>query len=111
MENKLSAWGELIKLDYNLPKYSEMVTPIVAIRKRGKGKDRFGSPRGIAFDEETQLIYVCDMGDSRVKIVSMTGEFISEFGNKELVKPCGILLHKDSIYVTDINWCAIFNFK
>ena len=106
LENKLSKLGELIKLDYKLPNYSEMLTPVVAVGK--KGKDRFSSPRGIAFDEETQLIYVCDMSDSRVKIVSMTGEFISEFGRNELVQPWGILLHKNRIYVTDISKCAIF---
>ena len=108
MENKLSTLGELIKLDYKLPNYSGMVIPVVAVGKRGK--DQFNNPRGIAFNEETQLIYVCDMGNPRVKIVSMTGEFISEFGSKELVKPWGILLYKDSIYVTDITQRAIFQF-
>ena len=108
LENKLSTLGELIKLDYKLPNYSEMVTPVVAVGK--KAKDEFDNPRGIAFDEGTQLIYVCDMGDPRIKIVSMTGEFISEFGGNELVKPWGILLHKDSIYVTDIDH-AILQFQ
>ena len=108
LENKLSTLGELIKLDYKLPNYSEIVTPVVAVGKEGKFK--FSEPRGIAFDEETQLIYACDMLNSRIKTVSMTGEFISEFGNNELVQPWGILLHKDSIYVTDIDQCAIFQF-
>ena len=111
LENKLSTLGELIKLDYKLPNYSGMVTPVVAVGKRGKGKDEFNSPRGIAFDEGTQLIYVCDMLNSRIKIVSITGEFISEFGSNELVKPWGILLHKDSVYVTDWYQCAIFQFQ
>ena len=110
LENKLSTLGELIKLDYKLPNYSEMVTPVVAVGKKGKGKDEFSGPKGIAFDAETQLIYVCDAGNSRIKIVSMTGEFISEFGSKELVQPWGILLHKDSVYVTDIGHHAIFQF-
>ena len=110
LENKLSTLGELIKMDYKLPNYSGIVSPVVAVGKRGKGKDEFDNPRGIAFDEETQLSYVCDSWNSRIKIVSMTGEFISEFESNELVKPLGILLHKDSIYVTDIDQCAIFQF-
>ena len=77
LENKLSTLGELIKLVCKLPNYSEMVAPVVAVGK----KDGFNRLRGIAFDEVTELIYVCDMGDSRIKIVSMTGEFISEFGS------------------------------
>ena len=111
LENKLSTLGELVKLDSMLPSYSEMVAPFIAIGKEGKGKDEFDDPRGIAFDEETQVIYVCDTGNSRIKIVSMAGKFISELGNNELVKPWGILLHTDSIYVTDINQCAIFQFQ
>ena len=110
LENKLSRLGELIKLDYKLPNYSKMVTPVVAVGKRGKGKDTFSCPSGIAFEEETQLNYVCDNRNSRVKTVSMAGEF-SEFGSNELVEPWGILLHKDSIYVTDIDQCAIFQFN
>ena len=110
LEDKLSALGELVKLDYKLPNYSEMVTPVVAVGKEGKGKDEFGIPKGIAFDEETQLIYVCDTRNSRVKILSMVGEFICEFGSKELVKPWGILLYRDSIYITDWKQCAIFQF-
>ena len=109
LENKLSTLGELVKLDYKLPNYSEMVIPIVTAGK--KGKDMFRSPRGIAFDEETHLIYVCDMDDSRVKTVSMTGEFISEFGGNELLGPWSVLLHKDIIYVTDVHQCAIFQFQ
>ena len=111
LENKLITLGELVRLDYKLPNYSEMITPVVAVEKRGKGKDEFDSPKGIAFNEETQLIYVCDTLNSRIKMVLMTGEFIGEFGDDELDRPWGILLYKNSIYVTDIRKCAIFHFK
>ena len=111
LENKLSTLGELVKVDYKLLNYSEMVAPILTVGKQIKEKDEFNEPRGIEFDEETQLIYVCDMLNSRVRILSITGKFTNEFGNNELARPWGILLHKDSIYVTDWNQCAIFQFN
>ena len=110
LERKLSKLGELVKLDYKLPNYPGMISPVVAVVKKGNGKDEFNAPRGIAFDEETQLIYVCDMGNSCIKIVSITGEFISEFGRNELDRPCGVMLYNDSIYVTDWEQCAFFQF-
>ena len=110
LENRLSTLGELVKLDYKLPNYSEMVTPVVAVGKRGEGKLEFNGARSIAFDEKTQLIYVCNVWNSRIIIVSMAGEFNSEFGSNELDKPWGILLYSGSIYVTDWNQSAIFQF-
>ena len=110
LESELSKLGELVKLDYKLPNYSGMVSPVVAVGKQGNEKYEFNAPRGIAFNEETQLIYVCDLGNTCVRIVSITGEFISEFGRNELDRPWGVLLHNDSIYVTDLRLCAIFQF-
>ena len=110
LESELSKLGELVKLDYKLPNYSGMVSPVVAVGKGGNGKDEFCGPSGIAFDEETQLIYVCDSGNSCIKIVSITGKFISEFEHNYLNSPWGVLLHNDSIYVTDWRQRAIFQF-
>ena len=111
LEYKLSTLGELLKVDSGLPNYSIMVAPAVAVGKGGMGKDEFYSPRGISFDEGTQTIYVCDLLNSRLKSVSITGEFLTEIRSDKLVKPWGILIYKNSVYVTDCRDRALFQFN
>ena len=92
LETKLSKLGELVKVDCKPPIYSEIVTPIVTGRQKEKEKVEVCALRGIAYDEETQLIYACDMQNSRVKIVSKTGDLISDFDHDDLDKPWGVIL-------------------
>ena len=51
------------------------------------------------------------MGNSQILIFSRNGDFIRYFGRKHLLSPWGILIHQDSIYVTDIDHHAIFRFR
>ena len=39
------------------------------------------------------------------------GDFVDDFGNSELIRPWGILLHESSIYVTDIEKCSILKYR
>ena len=94
-----------------IPKYSGMKTPVVAIGKKGKERHELNAPRGIAFEDKSELIFVCDNFNSCVKVFKSTGEFVNDFGSKELYRPWGILLHEDHIYVTDLDNCTLLKYQ
>ena len=94
-----------------VPRYEEM-RPIVAVGKIGHAPGELWYPKGVAIDENTNLIYVAEGSDSRrVSIFSETGEFINTFRHQDMRKPCGIAIHRDNLYVTDTEVCAVFQFK
>ena len=94
-----------------VPQYEEM-RPIVAVGKRGQAPGELWNPRGIAIDENTNLIYVAEgLGSCRVSIFSETGEFINTFTHQDMRAPWGIAIHRDNLYVTDTGVHAVFQFK
>ena len=88
-----------------------MKTPQVAVAKQGKRKSELDVPRGVAFEDESGLIFVCDSCNSCVKVFDSTGEFVNDFGSNELMSPWGILLHKNHIYVTDLDKCTLLKYQ
>ena len=69
------------------------------------------APRGIAVDERTGIMYVCDMFDKNIHIFNMEGEHITSFGNNLLEKPWGILLYGDVLFVTDVGRQTVVKFR
>ena len=65
----------------------------------------------VAVDRETGHRFVAVVGHSNVYIYSENEELIHEFGDTHLRKPCGILIHQDSIYITDLELNALFQFR
>ena len=94
-----------------VPRYEEM-RPIVTVGKIGRAPGELYNPRGVAIDENTNLIYIAEgEGSCRVSIFSETGEFINTFRHQDMRKPRGIAIHRDNLYVTDIGVSAVFKFK
>ena len=67
--------------------------------KTGKKNGEFKSPRGIAINELSGDIFVCDYSNNRVQVFSGDYKFKSKFGN--LNHPQSIQLSADSIVVLD----------
>ena len=94
------------KLNYSLKK-----RPILAVGKEGKANNELHWPKGLAFDEPNQLIYIADWGNKRIQVVSMTGNFLKRFGQGILESPWGIAVIKDNVFVTDRSIHALFQFS
>ena len=110
LEQLIAGVGELVEEEVSVvPRYEDM-TPIVAVGKIGKAPGELWRPRGVAVDENTNLIYVAEVLP-RVSIFSETGEFIDTFTHEDMRQPHGIAIHRDSLYVTDIGAEAVFHFK
>ena len=67
----------------------------------GSGELEFAKPSGLAVDEYTGDMYICDSDNHRVQIVSKDFDFISQFGNDKLQCPRDVKLGKEHIYVLD----------
>ena len=104
----ISELGEIIQCE--IPDYSLKREPVLTVGKLGGGANELNAT-GIAFDESTQLMYIADCGNRRVQIVSLKGEFVTQFGNDKLWCPWGIAVNKESIFVTDIEHHALFQFR
>ena len=83
----------------NVPRYTTCHTPIVATGEQGRAPGQLDWPRGLAIYEETQQIFVTNLGRNIVEVFSETGEF-SQLGVGQLSLPYGIAIHGDSLYVS-----------
>ena len=95
----ISELGEIVA--YEIPDYSRKKEPILTAGKLGSGDNELDTPRGVAFDETTELMYIADCWNNRIQIVSLKGEFVTQFGNGDLMSPWGIAVGKECIFVTD----------
>ena len=100
--------GEIVP--FEIPNYSLKTDLILTVGEFGKVQNELNA-RGIAFDDTTELIYLADCGNSRVRVVSLKGEFVKQFGNDKLRNPCGIAVTNECIYLTDTGHNALFQFR
>ena len=111
LEQVIAGVGEVVEEEVPVvPRYEE-IRPIVAVGKRGQAPGELDDPYGVAIDENSNLIYVTEGVSRRVSIFSETGEFINTFTHQDMREPCGIAIHRDNLYVTDIEVDAVFQFK
>ena len=75
------------------------------------GKYNRGWLHAVPVDRETGYRYVRIGVCRRVCVYSENGQFIHEFGVTHLREPFGILIHQDSVYVTDVGHHAVFQFR
>lgn len=94
-----------------IPKYAAFQHPTVVAGKLGSAPGEFKWPRGVAIEDQTGHIYVTDMGNSRVQVLSQAGEYINAFGATRLASPYGIMIQREQAYVTDYRHHAIFLFQ
>ena len=112
LEQVIAGVGEVVEEEVPVvPRYEEM-RPIVAVGKEGRAPGELWNPRGVAIDENSNLIYVAEgLGPCRVSIFSETGEFLNTFTNQDMRRPFGIAIHRDNLYVTDTGVHTVFQFK
>ena len=68
----------------------------------GDQKAAMKLPVGVAVDSDG-TIYVTDTGRGQVLLYSQDGSLVGEIGKKDEMKPCGIAVTADRLYVTDLS--------
>ena len=107
LQTQIAEFGDVREweLDYSLKKQ-----PVLAVGKSGIANNELYRPRGLALDEPNQLIYIADLGNSRIQVVSFAGKFLKRFGQGILERPWGIAVTEDNVFVTDIGLHALLQF-
>ena len=118
LEEQIARLGENVRLYIppippkpEIPSYAAFQKPIVAVGKQGSAPGNLSAPHGVAIELKSGNIYVADMQNHRIQMFSQTGDYLNQFTHQSLRSPCGILIHRDNIYVTDWAYDAIFLFK
>ena len=111
LEREIAGVGEIIEEEVPVvPRYDRMRC-VVAVGKKGRAPGELSFPRGVAIDENTGYIYVTEWAGSRVSVFLETGDFLNTFSHQGMTRPWGIALHRDNIYMTDIDGDSVFHFK
>ena len=67
----------------------------------GDGDLEFDYPWGLTVDEGNRDLYICDLNNNRVQILSENFQYKSQFGKDILNKPRHITLTKENVFVLD----------
>ena len=86
-----------------VPRYDTFQTSTIVANK-------FRYQTAIAIDEATHQIFITNM-NKHIGIFSETGEFICQLGAGQLIKPSGIAIHGDSVYVSSYNDHTVSKFS
>ena len=79
----------------------------ISVAKIGTAEGELNWPRGVAFDEKSQRIYVTNTfqfssSSSNISIFSVTGEYIDRVCERQVRSPSGIAISGDNVFVSDI---------
>ena len=104
--------SELIKHKAHnyVPNY-ETFQHLTVAGEYGSSHGRLLHPTALSVQPTTGHIFVSDMPNSRIKIYSENLDYLKYFGLPHLRYPHGVLVHEESVYVTDLKLHAIFHFS
>ena len=85
----------------SIPEYMGRENPIIKSCPLGTANGEFQNPRGIAFDRKTFEVYIADVSNNRIQVMTTNGEFIRSFGKTHLSEVHTICLSNDAVFVTD----------
>ena len=74
---------------------------VCQIGKRGRGELQFNNPWGLATNESTGDIYICDTRNNRIQIISEHFQYKSQFGKDTFDSPLDVKLYRDHIFILD----------
>ena len=111
VERSISLLGEIAEVSVYEPHYATCHSRVVATGKDGDAPGELKWPWGVAIHEETHHIFVANRVNHRVEIFSETGEFFHQLGVGQLLRPHGIAIHGDSVYVSCTGYCTVSKFS
>ena len=112
LEQTISVLGQLIQRKiFSTPDYPALLQPSISVGKRGIAKGELYSPRGVAFDEKSKLMYVPNRGISgNISVFSITGEYIDRFCEGQFMYPNGIAISENNVFVSDWESHCVYKF-
>ena len=108
LESLIAEFGKMV--EWEAPNYSLKKEPVLTAGKWGTGPEDLQSAAGIAIDETNRRMYVSDLDNNRIQIVSFEGDFVGRFGQDKLRKPWGIAISNEHIFITDTELHTLFQF-
>ena len=76
-----------------------------------KVKNQLKHPFGLYIDDSTDLVYIADRVDKRIKVWTLDGDYVSAFGGDVLKSPQRITLTNKALFVTDFGRDCVFKFQ
>ena len=75
--------------------------PVIKKSSRGRGNGEFNNPKGISIDRIKNEIFIADLSNNRIQVLTTEGKYLRSFGTGHLKEPCGICVSQDGVFVTD----------
>ena len=116
LEQTISVLGQLIEREIvSTPDYPALQQPSISVVKEGTAEGGLFCPLGVAFDENSQRIYVTNtvlLGSNNISVFSVTGEYIDRFCEGVVGGPCGIAISEgNTVFVSDTWLHCVYKFK
>ena len=121
LEQTISVLGQLIEREIvSTPDYPALQQPSISVVKEGRAKGELFCPIRVAFDENSQRIYVTNRvfgigsssSGSNISVFSVTGEYIDRFCKGVVGYPWGIAISEgNTVFVSDIELHCVHKFK
>ena len=84
------------------PEYVGRENPVLTACYSGRENGELYNPQGIALDRARNEVYVFDLGNRRIQVLSTIGEYVRQFGRDHLTEPYAICIsQQDELFVTD----------
>ena len=95
------AIGEIDLYELN-PEYVGRENPVLTACYQGDKNGELRNPKGITLDRARNEVYVCDLDNGRIQVLSTIGEYVRQFGRDHLTEPYAICIsQQDELFVTD----------
>ena len=94
-----------------IPEYVGRENPVIKRCSEGSGNGEFRNPRGISIDGVTNEVFIADLSNSRIQLLTTEGEYLRSFGTDHLKEPCGICVSQDGVFVTDVATECLLRFS
>ena len=114
LEQTISVLGQLIQREIvSTPDYPALLQPSFSVGKQGMAKGELYHPRGVAFDEQSKMIYVANESfftPANISVFSITGEYIDRFCQGQVENPYGIAISDNNVFVSDWESHCVYKF-
>ena len=115
LEQTILVLGQLVEREIvSTPDYPALQQPSISVEEQGTAEGDLIWPRGVAFDEKSQRIYVTNTvfdGNNNISVFSVTGEYIDTVCESQVRYPSGIAVSGDNVFVSDTMLHCVFKFK
>ena len=115
LEQTISVLGQVVGGEIvSTPDYPALKQPSISVAEQGTAEGELFWPRHVAFDENSQRIYVTNTPmfvGGNISVFSVTGEYIDRVCEGQVCSPSAIAISGDNVFVSDTALSCVFKFK